>query len=86
MAEVIVYVKTNPKKMTFASSGNRSTDHLMAELLWLQTRNFSRQKTHCRQWDCRNTCSKPVDQICICEFTLVHYFDFAIRQLIPLTE
>ena len=47
MAGVIVYVKTNPKKMTFASSGNGSTDHLTAELFWLQTGNFGRQKAEC---------------------------------------
>jgi tripartite-type tricarboxylate transporter receptor subunit TctC len=37
MAEVIAYEKANPEKMTFASSGCGSSDHLTAELFWLQT-------------------------------------------------
>ncbi|MDG5974879.1 hypothetical protein H010_06410 [Hydrogenophaga taeniospiralis CCUG 15921] len=37
VAEVIAYVKANPGKMTFASSGNGSSDHLTAELFWQQT-------------------------------------------------
>lgn len=37
MADVIAYQKANPGKMTFASSGNGSSDHLTAELFWLQT-------------------------------------------------
>lgn len=37
MADVIAYVKANPERMTFASSGNGSSDHLTAELFWLQT-------------------------------------------------
>lgn len=37
MAQVIAYLKINPEKMTFASSGNGSSDHLTAELFWLQT-------------------------------------------------
>ena len=37
MAGVIAYLKANPDKMTFASSGNGSSDHLTAELFWLQT-------------------------------------------------
>jgi tripartite-type tricarboxylate transporter receptor subunit TctC len=37
MADVIAFQKANPKKMTFASSGNGSSDHLTAELFWLQT-------------------------------------------------
>ncbi|MFM9899996.1 MAG: Bug family tripartite tricarboxylate transporter substrate binding protein [Polaromonas sp.] len=37
MADVIAYEKANPSKMTFASSGNGSSDHLTAELFWLQT-------------------------------------------------
>ena len=37
MAQVIAYMKANPEKMTFASSGNGSSDHLTAELFWLQT-------------------------------------------------
>ncbi len=37
MADVIAFQKANPNKMTFASSGNGSSDHLTAELFWLQT-------------------------------------------------
>ncbi|MFZ4478251.1 MAG: Bug family tripartite tricarboxylate transporter substrate binding protein [Rhodoferax sp.] len=37
IADVIAYEKANPGKMTFASSGNGSSDHLTAELFWLQT-------------------------------------------------
>ncbi|ROZ76183.1 tripartite tricarboxylate transporter substrate binding protein [Ramlibacter sp. WS9] len=37
IAEVIAYEKANPGKMTFASSGNGSSDHLTAELFWQQT-------------------------------------------------
>ena len=37
MADVIAYLKANPGKMTFASSGAGSSDHLTAELFWLQT-------------------------------------------------
>lgn len=37
VAEVIAYQKANPQKMTFASSGNGSSDHLTAELFWQQT-------------------------------------------------
>ncbi len=37
VADVITYVKANPGKMTFASSGNGSSDHLTAELFWQQT-------------------------------------------------
>ena len=37
MADVIAYQKANPGKMSFASSGNGSSDHLTAELFWLQT-------------------------------------------------
>jgi len=37
MADVIAFQKANPDKMTFASSGNGSSDHLTAELYWLQT-------------------------------------------------
>lgn len=37
IAEVITYQKSNPGKMTFASSGNGSSDHLTAELFWQQT-------------------------------------------------
>jgi tripartite-type tricarboxylate transporter receptor subunit TctC len=37
LADVITHTKANPNKMTFASSGNGSSDHLTAELFWLQT-------------------------------------------------
>jgi tripartite-type tricarboxylate transporter receptor subunit TctC len=37
VADVISSLKKNPGKMTFASSGNGSSDHLSAELFWLQT-------------------------------------------------
>jgi len=37
LADVIGYEKANPGKMSFASSGNGSSDHLSAELFWQQT-------------------------------------------------
>lgn len=37
LAEVIAFTKAHPEKMTFGSSGNGSSDHLTAELFWLQT-------------------------------------------------
>nr|WP_316640129.1 tripartite tricarboxylate transporter substrate binding protein [uncultured Roseateles sp.] len=37
LADVIAYEKAHPDKMTFASSGNGSSDHLTAELFWQQT-------------------------------------------------
>ena len=37
VADVIAFEKANPGKMTFASSGNGSSDHLTAELFWQQT-------------------------------------------------
>jgi tripartite-type tricarboxylate transporter receptor subunit TctC len=37
MAELITHLKANPDKLSFASSGNGSSDHLTAELFWLQT-------------------------------------------------
>lgn len=37
LAEVISYLKGNPDRMSFASSGNGSSDHLTAELFWQQT-------------------------------------------------
>ena len=37
MADVMAQLKAQPGKMTFASSGNGSSDHLTAELFWLQT-------------------------------------------------
>ncbi len=37
LADVIAFQKANPDKMSFASSGNGSSDHLTAELFWLQS-------------------------------------------------
>jgi len=37
LADVMAALKKEPKKMSFASSGNGSSDHLTAELFWLQT-------------------------------------------------
>ncbi|MEY4654204.1 MAG: hypothetical protein RI884_2785 [Pseudomonadota bacterium] len=37
LADVMAHVKATPNKMTFASSGNGSSDHLTAELFWQQT-------------------------------------------------
>jgi tripartite-type tricarboxylate transporter receptor subunit TctC len=37
VADLIAELKRNPGKMSFASSGNGSSDHLTAELFWLQT-------------------------------------------------
>ena len=37
VADVIAELKKNPGQMSFASSGNGSSDHLTAELFWLQT-------------------------------------------------
>jgi tripartite-type tricarboxylate transporter receptor subunit TctC len=37
LADVIAFEKAHPGKMSFASSGNGSSDHLTAELFWLQT-------------------------------------------------
>jgi len=37
VAEVIAYEKAHPGKMTFASAGNGTSDHLTAELFWQQT-------------------------------------------------
>jgi tripartite-type tricarboxylate transporter receptor subunit TctC len=37
VADVIAAAKKDPGKLTFASSGNGSSDHLTAELFWLQT-------------------------------------------------
>lgn len=33
-ADVIKFIKANPEKMTFASAGNGTSDHLTAELFW----------------------------------------------------
>ena len=37
LADVIAFHKANPGKMSFASSGNGSSDHLTAELFWQET-------------------------------------------------
>ena len=37
LADVVAFHKANPGKMSFASAGNGSSDHLTAELFWLQT-------------------------------------------------
>lgn len=38
LADVMNHLRANPDKMTFASSGNGSSDHLTAELFWQQTK------------------------------------------------
>ncbi len=42
-ADVLKFLKANPGKMTFASAGNGTSDHLTAELLWQET---GTQATH----------------------------------------
>lgn len=37
LADVIANLKANPGKMSFASAGNGTSDHLTAELFWQQT-------------------------------------------------
>jgi tripartite-type tricarboxylate transporter receptor subunit TctC len=37
VADVLAYLKKNPGRMTFASSGTGSSDHLTAELFWQET-------------------------------------------------
>ncbi|MBL8362112.1 MAG: tripartite tricarboxylate transporter substrate binding protein [Rubrivivax sp.] len=37
LADVLAFLKANPNKMTYASSGNGSSDHLTAELFWLES-------------------------------------------------
>jgi tripartite-type tricarboxylate transporter receptor subunit TctC len=36
-ADVLKFMKANPEKMSFASAGNGTSDHLTAELLWQET-------------------------------------------------
>ncbi|HEX2009701.1 MAG TPA: tripartite tricarboxylate transporter substrate binding protein [Roseateles sp.] len=36
-AELLAFIKANPDKMTFASAGNGTSDHLTAELFWQET-------------------------------------------------
>ncbi len=38
LADVLAYHKANPGKMSFASAGNGSSDHLTAELFWQETK------------------------------------------------
>lgn len=38
LSDVIAFLKAKPDTMTFASSGNGSSDHLTAELFWQQTK------------------------------------------------
>ena len=37
-ADLLAYMKANPGKMTFASAGNGTSDHLTAELFWQATK------------------------------------------------
>jgi tripartite-type tricarboxylate transporter receptor subunit TctC len=37
VADVLAFLKANPSKMSFGSSGNGSSDHLTAEIFWQQT-------------------------------------------------
>jgi tripartite-type tricarboxylate transporter receptor subunit TctC len=37
LADVLKYMKANPDKMTYASAGNGTSDHLTAELFWQET-------------------------------------------------
>ena len=37
LADVLAYLKANPAKMSFASAGNGTSDHLTAELFWQAT-------------------------------------------------
>jgi tripartite-type tricarboxylate transporter receptor subunit TctC len=37
LAELMAFMKANPDKVSFASSGNGTSDHLTAELFWQQT-------------------------------------------------
>jgi tripartite-type tricarboxylate transporter receptor subunit TctC len=38
LADVIKFLKANPDKMTYASAGNGTSDHLTAELFWQETK------------------------------------------------
>ncbi len=38
MADVMAFLKANPGKMSFASAGNGTSDHLTAELFWQETK------------------------------------------------
>jgi tripartite-type tricarboxylate transporter receptor subunit TctC len=37
-ADLLKFIKANPDKMTFASAGNGTSDHLTAELFWQETK------------------------------------------------
>ncbi|HEY9109068.1 MAG TPA: tripartite tricarboxylate transporter substrate binding protein [Roseateles sp.] len=37
LADVLAFMKAHPEKMSFASSGNGSSDHITAEMFWQQT-------------------------------------------------
>jgi tripartite-type tricarboxylate transporter receptor subunit TctC len=37
LADVLAYLRANPNKMSFGTSGNGSSDHLTSELFWQQT-------------------------------------------------
>lgn len=39
LGEMLAHMKANPGKVSFASSGNGSSDHLTAELFWQQTQS-----------------------------------------------
>ena len=39
LGEMLAHMKANPDKVSFASSGNGSSDHLTAELFWQQTQS-----------------------------------------------
>lgn len=38
LADVLAHLKANPGKMSFASAGNGTSDHLTAELFWQETK------------------------------------------------
>jgi tripartite-type tricarboxylate transporter receptor subunit TctC len=38
LADVLAYLKANPGRMSFASAGNGTSDHLTAELFWQETK------------------------------------------------
>jgi len=38
LADVLAFLKANPGKMSFASAGNGTSDHLTAELFWQETK------------------------------------------------
>lgn len=40
LADVMAFLKANPGKMSFASAGNGTSDHLTAELFWQETKTI----------------------------------------------